>query len=272
MKPKRTKYIVILIIVAAVLMFFVCGLYSSLQITNYTISSESLPESFDGYRIVQLSDLHNEFFGTDQEKLIEKVKSLSPDLIVFTGDMIDGYHTNILAVTELVEGLDGLCPIYAIDGNHEHDNYAFYYLLQELYVTHGVTQLDNERVELWENGESITLTGFSSRYSTKDFDYTPATDDKFDMLLFHYATDFNRVSYLGYELVLSGHAHGGVIRLPFVGGLIGNDLSLGCEYDGGLYTQGISTMISNRGLGYTTPKIPRFYNRSEIVCITLRCE
>lgn len=261
---KKLKYLCLLLI-----LFLIAGLDPRLQATTYHYTSEKVPESFDGFRIVQLSDFHLKEFGGHEDKLIQAVKNCEPDLIVFTGDTVDEDHDDITPLADLLSGIDGLAPVYYITGNHDLDPgaYQLYGQMEDLFEKHGAVFLDDRRETVSRNGDSIVLTGsrWRSRYFTTYLDN--AEKDAFNILFYHGSNYFPALSNYGYDLILAGHLHGGVIRIPGVGGLLNNDGALFPEYDAGCFQLGDSTMISSRGLGDTP--IPRFFNRPELVCVVL---
>ena len=262
-----------IILIICLVLFTLIGLYNGVQITNYTYKDEELPKEFDGFRIVFLTDFHCKVFGKNENKLIQTIDSCTPDLVVFTGDMIDGEHKDIAPVQQLLAGLTGKYPMYAVSGNHEKDNLSNYKILLGYYKKYGVIDLDNQSLTVTRNNASIGVYGlpYQDRYFIKKTGYIPDKDEhEFNILLYHDATVFPFISRYGYNLVLSGHTHGGIIRIPFLGGLISNKGTLFSEFDSGMYQRNGSTLISSRGIGDSY--VPRFYNRPEVVCITLRTE
>jgi uncharacterized protein len=261
------------IILLLLLISIISGFRSDLQITYYTYKNKKIPQEFNNYRIVQISDLHCKSFGNKNEKLIAAVKNLKPDLIVLTGDMIDGKHPDISPVEYFLSGIANVAPVYSVSGNHEFDLAARYTELKSLYQAYGVTNLDDSQAAIAKDGSTFTLYGLSA--DRMDILYNrgalPEVDaNSFSLVLYHYSNHFDYFTDTGFDLLLAGHTHGGIIRFPFIGGLIGNDGSLFPKYDSGLFTLGTVTMVSSRGLG--DADIPRFYNRPEIVCINLQSE
>lgn len=261
----------VIVAILIVFLYFIIGFYNGLEITKYTYRDKELPKEFDGYRIAFISDLHCKLIGRNQDKLTRTVASLNPDIVVFTGDMIDNEHKDIGPVKELLAGLAWKYPMYAISGNHEMDNKLNYDKLLKYYKDYGVTDLDNKSQTISKKDGRIGIYGLSYRdsYFIKNSSYKPDKDENnFNILLYHDSTVFSYISLYGYNLVLSGHTHGGIIRIPFIGGLISNDWTLFPEFDNGMYHINGSTLISNRGIGDSY--FPRFYNRSEVVCVTLK--
>lgn len=267
-KKKKSKALYIcLCIIMAILLFLAAGFYNELEVTNYTYASKQLPPEFDGFKIVLISDLHCSVFGENQEQLIQAVKDANPDMIALTGDILDSKHTQLVGIEPLLKGIQNVAPAYAVSGNHELAVPDLHNQLLNLYKTYGVTNLDDQSTIIERNGSIIQLHGLKWYW---DITQTlPVSDTSvFSILLFHGTNGFDIVKNYHYNLVLTGHTHGGIIRLPFLGGIIGNAGEFFPKYDSGLFTENDSTMISSRGLG-EAPPVPRFYNRPELICITL---
>ena len=268
-----------MLFLAILIIYIAFGLYSDLTTTEYNITSNKLPQAFDGFKIANISDLHSSYFGENQETLIDAIKEYEPDIIVLTGDIIDENNIDFNCVELLMSGLIEIAPVYSVSGNHEHSSYKDHMRLQKLYKSYGVTILDNEEVSIIKDNDEIRIYGLTyfGSYTAETLrhmlaDRLPkANEDYYSILLNHRSDIFDELSPYGYDLVIAGHTHGGIIRLPFVGGILSNDRSFFPKYDGGKFTQDNSTLISSRGLGESN-SIPRFYNRRELVFITLNCE
>lgn len=267
LKPKQMIFIAVFILLIT---YLVIGTFQGLQVTHYTYSNSKIPPAFDGFKIVQLSDFHCKTFGLHEEPIIQVVADLQPDIIVITGDTIDQYHQDLHTVEDLLAGITPIAPVYAVSGNHEYDRDSQYGTLMDLYARYGVTYLDDSQVSITKDSSSFMLYGLSADKMNilynRNAIVTP-NSDQFSLVLYHYSNQFDFFHNTGFDLVLAGHTHGGVIRLPIVGGVIGNDHTFFPKYDAGVYKSGTTTMISNRGLGDESLK--RFYNRPEIVCVTL---
>ncbi|MDO5292473.1 MAG: metallophosphoesterase [bacterium] len=272
MKKKHMKPFIYLI---AILMIFIIlkGFFTKLVVTEYTIENTKIPPSFGGFRIVQISDLHCAEFGTGNKNLIDTVKHLDPDIIVLTGDMLDSDHTDFTPVEEFLNGIQSIAPIYSVTGNHDYDSTSIYQKLKFYYTTYNICDLDAAGVIINKGNSSILLQGLgASANITNSSHLLPKADpDKFNILLYHYSNHFDYLSSFNYDLVLSGHAHGGIVRLPFVGGVLGNNGVLFPKYDYGKFVNKDNpnmTMISSGGLG--DADIPRYNNNPEVVLITLK--
>jgi len=280
---KRNKKRVILI-VTAVLLVVLCGWTiwgnTALKINEYEIMSNKIPEAFTGFRIAQVSDLHNAEFGEGNEKLIELLSQTDPDIIVITGDLIDSRHTDIEIALEFARQAIKLAPVYYVSGNHEARVREYEDLKMGL-AEAGVIVLEDQKVQIMREGESISILGIDDPSFQEDYLFGDAASvtssalselqnesDGYTILLAHRPELFETYVDSGVDLVFSGHAHGGQFRLPFVGGLVAPNQGFFPEYDAGLFSEGSTTMIVSRGVGNSIIPI-RFNNRPEIILVTL---
>lgn len=268
MKLKHICYILLLFLSIYILF----GFTHNLEVTHYEYASSKIPASFDGYRIAFLSDLHCKNFGKNNATLISKIRDMQPDIIVFTGDTVDEIHEDLSSLEALFQGIQDIAPVYSVTGNHEFtkegEETIQYKKLQDLYAAYNITDLDDKTVDLTRDDSVIKLVGqkWRSKYIVQYIE--PANTEYFNILLYHGSDFFDLIAPYDYDLVLSGHIHGGIIRLPFLGGLLGNTGEFFPKYNSGIYQNGLSTLISSRGLGDAS--IPRFNNRPELICITLK--
>jgi len=266
-----------LILLAAYLVWGNCAV----TVTDYRVTDSNLPAAFDGFRIVQISDLHNAEFGQGNSRLLKKIKKAEPDIIVLTGDLIDSYHTDVEVALDFIWEAVQLAPIYYVTGNHE-SRPGDYGLLRVQMEVAGVQVLENEKVILEREGETVTLLGVNDPCFTPGWTadkeegimadavaaLEPGTD--YSILLAHKPSFLQVYADSGIDLVLSGHTHGGQFRLPFVGGLYTPSQGLFPDYDGGLMTQGDTTLIVSRGLGNSAFPL-RLNNPPELVVVQLNC-
>lgn len=259
---------VLILCIIVILLYIISGFYNPLVLTRYDYTSSKVPEGFDGYRIVHISDFHCKEFGDGESDLIAMIRNAEPDLILFTGDSIDDEHS-LDNYRDLITGIYDVAPIYYVNGNHEYDASAPLAEMKELNEKYQVHDLNDASVVIGHNGDSILLSGLDFRLTMQGLrskiDY--ANTSMFNILLYHGTDKFDGIAPYNYDLVLSGHTHGGIVCLPFVGGIITNEKELFPKYDSGIFTSGLSTMISSRGLGDAA--IPRFHNPREVICITL---
>lgn len=250
--------------------------------TEYDFSSKKIPKSFGGYKIVQLSDLHSKSFGDNQNDLIEKVNKVNPNLIVFTGDLVDSERYNEGSSLVLMEKLVQIAPVYYITGNHEWWSGKFNSLEGELKNV-GVHVMRNTVEELNNGKENIHLIGIDDPANLTE-SYTEQViseeairntikevkdDGSINILLAHRPELVSLYSKFTIDPVFSGHAHGGQFRIPFVGGLVAPNQGLFPEYTSGKHVVGLTTMIVSRGLGNSIIPI-RIFNRPEIAVVTLK--
>jgi predicted MPP superfamily phosphohydrolase len=302
---KKTKKIIFSIFtLCIIIVVFLIIQINWLQVTKYTVFSGKLPESFNQFTILQLSDLHSKSFGNNNQRLIRKIDELNPDIIVTTGDMKNSINDDGEVFLHLLEQLRPKYPIYYISGNHEQiaqikaseyssDGHMQYMeQIKEL----GITMLDDQSATVTINNDAIHLYGLVlplRYYKAKD---TPSyigekpfsktfientigqLDRKnYNILLTHNHLYFKDYADWGSDLTLAGHMHGGVIRIPFIGGVLSPERSFFPEYDAGKFTIEDSEMIVNRGLGNETVSfgfaqfiLPRIFNRPELTMIELR--
>ena len=272
MKKTKIKKYIILIVLLIIAFIYAIWENNALQITFYTYSNSKLPDSFKNYRIVQLSDLHNKKFGDNGKKLADKVLKLNPNIVVITGDIIDSNHCNINTAIDTVKKIADTVPVYYVNGNHE--------LLitqekqNELYsgLEHcGVIILHDTYTNLKINKDEISLIGLSddNLFDISLNKILESVDTDYKILLAHepqYIEDFSNCDI---DLIFSGHAHGGQVRLPFIGGLVAPDQGFFPDYTEGVFEKNNTSMIISRGLGNSIIPI-RIANRPEIVCVDLK--
>lgn len=262
---------------AAVILLAACLICDSrynLQVTKYNLGFGSLPSEFEGFRILQLSDLHGARFGKENARLIETVRELEPDLIALTGDLA-GSLRQIEAVSELLAGIEGIAPIYYVNGNHEWAG-GVTQDMEQLMAEHGMHCLSNAYEPLHIGDAQIVVCGAEDPNGRADMTRPPQLAERlraqypedFVLWLTHRNNYVQRYPSLPVELILCGHAHGGIVRLPGLGGLFSTSHTLGAEHEAGLYRGERFIMAVSRGLGNSIP-VPRLFNRPEIVCITL---
>lgn len=273
-KKKILIFISILLVISAGLLWG----NKSIVTTEYTVCPENLPESFEGFRIVQISDLHNTDFGG---KLLEKTAQAKPDIIVLTGDIVDSYSTDIPVAVEFAQKVCEIAPVYYVTGNHER-RIAEYESIKAQFEAAGVEILDGKTAEISRNGEKISLTGIDDfnfftganlqeqylAFSQKLNNLAAESGEETNILLSHNPQFFELYSECGFDIVFCGHAHGGQIRLPFIGGLYTPDQGFFPEYTEGVHTRGKTNMVISRGLGNSIFPL-RVFNRPEIIVCDL---
>ncbi len=265
---------VILILIAALIAWAAID-SRNIDVTRFTVSGA--PEAFSGFKIAQISDLHNAEFGTDNQKLIDILKSEAPDAIVITGDLIDARRTN----TEIAESFARRCmeiaDCYYVPGNHEARLGGTYDAFESALIADGVNVLRNGSVRIRKEMDAIRIVGVDDPAFAKASDAITNLDaalealssDDFTILLAHRPELIDEYSKWGIDLVLSGHAHGGQIRLPGIGGLYAPGQGFFPKYTSGNYTVGDTEMIVSRGIGNSAFPL-RVNDRPEVVIVTLK--
>ncbi|MGL5352008.1 MAG: metallophosphoesterase [Clostridium sp.] len=291
MLKKNSKLKITTISFVIISILTILYLNSKLDVTKYNFSSKKLPKVFDGFKIVQLSDFHGEGIGENNKLIVEKIKKINPDIVVMTGDMINESIDNIEDIKGVISELKGKYPIYYVDGNHEQIAAILSTKIYDSYLAElkdlGVVVLKNESVEIVKDNNAINIAGIdmplddgTALFKTEselDENYIDNTirtgdDDKFKILLAHNPLFIKEYSKWGADLVLSGHMHGGIVRIPVIGiGLFSTEQKLFPKYDAGKFKVDNSTMIVNRGIGNSSVNI-RIFNKPEIGLITLKCK
>lgn len=273
---RRRKTAVLLVLTALLAAGFLLWGNCSLQTTETALVSPALPPAFDGLRIVELADLHGRVFGRGSSRLLAAVRRAEPDLICIDGDLFDE-HTDLAMLTPLLRGLCAIAPVYYVTGNHEWRVPGLRGILAQMRAC-GVTVLQDDWRVLRRGEDALIVAGTDDPCGPAERK-TPAEliadiraeagEAAFLLLLTHRNDQLPQWSALGVQAVLAGHCHGGVVRLPFVGGLFGTDRRLFPAWDAGLYRQGETALYVSRGLGYTNVHF-RLFNRPEVAVIVLR--
>jgi len=266
----RKSFVAFLVIV---LLFSVYCIIENniLTVREFEIVSEKLPEDFSGYRIAQVSDLHNKEFGKNNKRLLEKLEDLSPDIILITGDIVDSMKTDMEAALEFCKKAVVIAPTYYVNGNHEsaiEDYLEFEGALRGL----GVTVLRNQCVELSKGSETVNLIGIDDptfTYVNGKRLETLVSDKGYNILMSHRPELFEMYVNAGVDLVFCGHAHGGQFRIPFIGGIVAPNQGFFPKYDSGLYNDGNTNMVVSRGLGNSIIPI-RLNNEPEIIIVDIK--
>ena len=256
-------------------------------VRNYELKSDKVKGS---YTFALLSDLHGYTFGKDNEKLIKVIEEIGPDAILCAGDMftahkVDG-EIDYANALHLMTTLPGICPVYMANGNHEHKTKEYTATFGNVYdryrtqlVRAGVKVLENDSIVIPE--ANIRITGldlglsFFHKVTKKEMDDNQiqryvghSSGSKYQILIAHNPIYFQNYAGWGADLTVSGHVHGGIIRLPFIGGVISPALTLFPRYDGGKFEIGNKTMILSRGLGTHSINV-RMFNPGELDVIRI---
>lgn len=288
---KTMSKILIVFFVLLGLALYVNWSNKSLVVTRYQYKSKQVPEQFDGFRVTQISDLQSELFGKHQKNLLNATAETKPDIIVFTGDLLDRNHTNYEVSLTAIRGLVKIAPVYYVNGNHElalpeQRMREFYEELRQM----GVTILFDETAVLTRDGQQIYLLGISeyTLYESKEATnrtstaYDPSViNDMIDhltkdlakkdltVMLAHEPQFLDTYAHEKVDLIFAGHAHGGQIRLPFTEGLFAPGQGTMPKLTSGMHERDHTTMVISRGLGNSVFPF-RFLNRPEIVVVDLK--
>ena len=272
----------VLLLMAGLIILLLMWKYTDntgLVLTTYPITNSKIPKEFHGFRIAQIADLHNTEFGEGNSTLLELLRDSAPDIIVFTGDQVDTRRKNIDIVLDFVKEAVQIAPCYLVTGNHEGNIVEIAQLNTEL-LSAGVILMENHTLELQRNNAKLTLIGLADPTMDRRFltigpersiddtlTYLTWDEESYSILLAHHPEYLDIYSNHNVDLVLSGHAHGGQIRIGS-SGIIAPNQGLFPEYDAGRYELKNTTMVLSRGLGNSL--FPwRINNPPELVIIEL---
>lgn len=258
--------------VALVLIAFFIWQNNDIVLSNVDWAHRKVPPPFDGFKILLVSDLHGKRFGRGQRRLLNKAAACRPDIIAITGDIIDGRRKKTEGALEFVAQAVGIAPVYFVTGNHEW-RYGRYETLKQQLMAAGAAVLDNAFVTLQKGEARIHLAGvkdpaFGSKSAFKKSIKRLAQSSGMTILLTHRPEIISLYAAYGFDLVLGGHAHGGQVRLPFIGGLYAPGQGVFPRYTSGLHNVKGTSMVISRGLGNSLFPL-RVFNRPELVLVTL---
>ena len=245
----------------------------SLETEYYTITDKKIPEAFSGYRIAHVSDLHNATIGKGNSRLLSAIRDAEPDIIVITGDLVDSRKTDMDVAFDFVRKAAQIAPVLYVSGNHEArlDYAAIRRGLQEA----GANILDDAKMIHGNGVESLAFLGLADRSFSSAEEMSEKLDcliretSGYRILLCHRPELFDIFQEKDIDLMLSGHVHGGQVRIPFLGGLYTPDQGLFPKYDAGLFEAEGSRLLISRGLGDTILPL-RIGNRHVLPVIELR--
>lgn len=267
---KLKKTLIRLVVLALLAHIWCCARFHK---EDWQIASSRIPPAFDGFRITLLTDLHGAKFGENGTMLLEAVAACDPDVIAFSGDIVDRWTRDVAVLAPMLQGLCEIAPVYYVTGNHEWDRDDTEALLSMIEDC-GVHVLRGQWVTLEQDGQQIVLAGMEDPNGYAD-QTTPqelmdklsaaVPGDPYTAVLYHRNTELSLWAQLGADLVLSGHGHGGVIRLPVIGGVLGTDRELFPEHCLGVYEEGSTAMAVSGGLAGV-----RLWNRPHIPTVVLK--
>lgn len=274
------------IMISLLIIFIIWTIWGNLtiKVSEYKIVDKNLPSGFNGYKIVQISDFHNAHYSRDNSYVTDKIKTLRPNIIVITGDLVDSRRTDVNTACRFVKKLTEIAPTYYVNGNHESRIGEKYNRLEKKLKEYGVTVLRNRYCVLKNNKSSIKMIGVDDPNFYNGDSWYMNTGDKikaelnydkdvkissmYKILLSHRSEAFDSYVDMGMNLVFSGHAHGGQFRLPFVGGLVAPGQGIFPKYDLGVFEEENTKMVVSAGLGNSIIPV-RINNRPEIVMVKL---
>lgn len=253
---------------------------TTLQINKHVITNKKIPDGFDEYKIAHISDFHNAKSEKLANTLIKEMQKLRPNIIVITGDTIDSRRTRIDIAFSFIKQLVKITDVYYIPGNHESriDEYDAF---KESILSIGVNVLENNMMILTENGDSINILGikdpaFYYEYSVEDteiinreLEELKYNKDIYTILLSHRPEVFDTYVEQDIDLVFTGHAHGGQIRLPIIGGVIAPVQGLFPKLTEGIHKKNNTTMVISRGIGNSLFPF-RVNNRPQLLIVELK--
>ena len=252
-----------------------------LKVRKTTLKFDKLPQACDNYKIAQVSDIHCDRVGLSDLSFIKKIKDFNPDIIVITGDVLDSYNNDMDIAYNILSQLAIIAPCYFVSGNHELRLPEEYEQLINIMKKLNITYMNNSNQLITKNNESINLVGVEDYNFFKNEDNLNHranfietlkelySTNHFNILLSHRPEKFPIYADLKYELIFSGHAHGGQWRVPFVGGIFSPSQGFFPKYTNGNYALEDSTIIVSQGLGNSSFPI-RINNRIELVLATLK--
>lgn len=257
-----------IIIVLLILIFFIYGF--TLETVRYKIKSDKITEKV---KIVFLSDLHNCFYGGfDQSGLLKRINKENPDIVIFGGDVVDQYGGTKYALKIMGDTVKKY-PCYYTAGNHEgsrDDNKDFHQQVKNL----GITVLEGKNSQITVKNQNINIAGIvNANYYKEKTISDLSNSDTYNILIMHEPQQINSVIDSGFDLILSGHAHGGQWRLPFIleQGLYSPDQGIFPDYTNGIFQYENTTHIISKGLAKPLRMIfvPRIYNHPEFTVIEI---
>jgi predicted MPP superfamily phosphohydrolase len=282
----KKRFVIPAAIAAAVVfaVIFLAAQNSVIGITEYTLYCENLPDSFSGFKITHISDVHTKLFDDFERKL----EQTQPDIIVVTGDLIDKRNPDLEKAEKIIKAMSGVSQVYYVSGNHEkrHEKDGIYACLKAMLKKHGVFVLDGKKESISRGGDVINICGAGDREinikgtdelspsvieELKEEVCSLVSADGFDILLFHRPSVFPYMCGTGADVIFSGHAHGGQVRLPVIAenGLFAPDEGWLPKYTSGTFESDGCYMVVSRGLGDSIIPV-RVNNLPEIVCVALK--
>ena len=279
----------ILIIICLFILVFIYLNYENrkVKVSNYNVVNKKIPKDFDDYKIIQISDFHNTKYNKLIKEIIKEIRKQKPNIIVITGDLI---HTNTWDnAINLIKIIKDIAPIYYVPGNHEaiiEDYDKFIRILKDNKVN-----VLNDKVKILRTNKSeINLIGIEDpiikmrgninliktlkkvdikKIAKDTLDELTYNQENYSILLSHRPDFFDIYYNSNLDLILTGHAHGGQFRIPFIGGVFAPGQGVFPKYTSGIFNKNNTSMVISRGIGNSTFPF-RVNNRPDLVVITLK--
>lgn len=280
----KKRLLAVLLAILALLAWGFFGSKYALELSNYVLSSPKLTAPI---RVVQLTDLHNSEFGENNGRLVRMIQKQSPDVILLTGDMLNGDEPRTEVAVGLIEQLAEIAPVYASFGNHEKANENVYGTdVGALYAQAGAHVLERTYEDVEIGGQTVRIGGIygyclpekylrtrEAREKEVEYLHDFQETDLLTLLLCHVPTSWivnDNLEEWNVDVIFSGHVHGGQVRLPLIGGLYAPDQGLFPGRECGLFYSAdhARVMVLSRGLG-SRGEVPRFGNVPEIVVVDI---
>ena len=268
-----------IIIVSLLILLFITAFYNGLVVRDYKIKTDKLLPA-QSIKIVLITDLHSHMYGNGQRKIIKKIMDQNPDLIALAGDILDD-EVPTHGTEVFLDAIRNIAPIYYVTGNHEIWTRDVSNV-KDIFKSYGVSVLENNYEEVNINGIDLILAGVEDPdiipYERPQSNWYEEVEEGllnvgnkegYKILLSHRPELVDFYNTLDFDMVLSGHAHGGQVRIPFIlNGLYAPHQGFFPKYAGGVYDHENYTHIVSRGSSFN-PKLPRIFNPPEVVSITI---
>lgn len=279
---KKKKFKLKIVILTLLILLIITAFYNGLIVKNYKIITDKLPPE-QSIKIVLITDLHSHIYGKDQIKIVNKIKNQNPDLIALVGDIIDD-EAPTYGAKIFLNAIKDIAPVYYATGNHEVWTRDVLNI-KNMVKSYGIKVLENNYEPIDINGIELIIAGVEDpdiiRYERPESDWYKEVykgligidnNEGYKILLSHRPEFVDFYNTLNIDMVLSGHAHGGQVRIPFMlNGLYAPNQGFFPKYAGGVFKHENYTHIVSRGTSYN-PRLPRIFNPPEVVVITIRGE
>ncbi len=276
---KKRKICMLFICVGILVMLIVCAFFNGLVVNTHKLTTNKINKN-ETIRIVLITDLHSHIYGDNQSKLVSLIKKQKPDIIALAGDIADDAEP-IEGTKQFLMAIKGLAPTYFVTGNHEYWSNDVKNI-KALFKRYNVNVLENNYQNISIRNSNLIICGVEDpevvRYENNNFNYREEMYNSFlelkdkpqyKILLAHRPELIELYKENSFDLVLSGHAHGGQVRIPFlINGLFAPNQGWFPKYAGGKYEHDSLTHIVSRGLSYN-PRLPRIFNPPELVVIDI---